>query len=469
MTQGNPSVEMESRPAKPHPGEKKLAWILAMVVAGFFASLIFHYELGVVLHMPYPLNTFLFRPHAQFTDFYDNFRVAKTTFAKDASDRVLTPGWGSTVLMLRAWLLYRICDPANVPPEARTLHAIVAASPFLAWGISEMFFLFAVFYFVRGTILEVSPDCLWAKILALTLCSYPVLFCLDRSNFETTVFVLLAASIFLYGKGRFLWSALLLGVVVAVKPYGVVFLALFLGDRKFKEIAISLGTAVLLTLGALLLLPGEASENLAMLRDSMAVYTTLYVQGNEGLYFGSSLYGLAKVWIYSTHFLLRGADAAAIAAFMRRFMSIYFLFAVAFFAAVAVLLCGFRMAFWKKIALLVCCMNMLPYICGDYRLIHLFIPMLLFLCEKQTEEGDKIFCALFGLLLIPKGFMHLVFDPVFAINPYEVSEGVVFNPLLMLALVLLIAFSVLRRPFASDTATWLLGFAGRSRGLEAPR
>jgi hypothetical protein len=188
----------------------------------------------------------------------------------------------------------------------------------------------------------------------LTLCSYPFLFCLDRSNVENTIFILLAASVFLYKEGYFCWSAVFLGGVLALKPYGVVFLALPFLDRRFKETAIVLGTAALLTAGALLALPGTPLQNIATLRDSMVAYHTVDVVGNDGMFFGSSLFGLAKVWIYLTHFS-HGVDYHAVLVFLNKFIHRYFRFALIAYGAVLVLVGGFRMEFWKKIALLVCC------------------------------------------------------------------------------------------------------------------
>lgn len=446
-----------------HPGSRKLGLILAVVIAGFFVSLAFHYYMGAVRHYPYPLNTFLFRPDDQFNDFYGNFRNGKTSFATAPADRVLNPGWGSTVIMLRAWLLYTVFYPED-PSELEDTGAMALRIP---WMVSELSFVAGLFYFTHKALRLVSQDCLWAKILALTLCSYPVLVCLDRTNFENTVFILLACFAYFYAERRFVWSALVLGAVIAVKPYGVVFLALPFVDRRFKDIAVSLGTAGALTLGALLMLPNGVSQNLAIMRASMAAYNAIYVQGNEGLYFGSSLYGLAKIWMYSTRFVLAGLDARGVYYFMGRVMSAYFFFSAASFAIVVALLCGFRMEYWKKVALLVCCMNLLPFICGDYRLIHFFIPMLLFLCEEERAWGDGIFSLLFALLLIPTGYMHFVFDPVFRVNPYEASDSVVLHPLLMLGLVFAIFFSVLRKPVASDTVVWLLGFFNRPVAAKA--
>lgn len=172
----------------------------------------------------------------------------------------------------------------------------------------------------------------------------------------------------------------------------------------------------------------------------MNAYVIENIQRNGGLYFGSSLFGLAKVWIYSTRVFLQGMDHHGALLFMPR----YFWFAAACYALAVLFLFMVRMALWKKVALLVCCMVLLPFVSPDCRLMLLFIPMLLFLLEKEKAGEDPLFCALFGLLLIPTGYLNFVFDPVFSVAPREVSDSVVIHPLLLLCLVSAILFSALR-------------------------
>jgi len=93
---------------------------------------------------------------------------------------------------------------------------------------------------------------------------------------------------------------------------------------------------------------------------------------------------------------------------------------------------------------------LLPYVSADYKLIHFFIPILLFVSYKtsdflkfdlkskkiflkRTTIFDYCFTILFGLLIIPKNYR-------FFKNLYD---GVFFDPVIMLLLLLLIAFSSL--------------------------
>ncbi len=470
----SPGEDPRASPAPQTPPERRLYLILAILVTGFFVSLFYHYEAAVVDREQYPYSTFLFTPDDQFMDFYNNFVALKAE-----GPLSVHVGWGSALGTLRARLLYQGFYPKHFKLTPKKMKLPSYKGPFLAWAISTAIFLAAITLFVRNTVASISPDFLWVKTLVLTLCSYPVLFCVDRSNFEESLFVWLAIAIFLYRQGSYFWSAAFVGAAIAAKPYTVVFLVLFLSDRRWKEMFAAIGVMGVVTLVALALLPGNTFTRLAALQKSMAEYNQLYVAGNYGLPFGDSLYGLAKVVIYKTHWFVSDTSDLALALLRRRLMIDYFRFAVVAFSGVSLLVLGVRMKLWQKVALLVSAMNLLPFVCADYRLIHLFIPLFLFLREEEPVWGDKFYCIVFALLLMPKGFLYFSFDPVFLMKPLEVSlsplrnpllcvsESVVLNPLLMLALSGGIAFAVLRRARASEAALWLLdAIKSRTRGQQ---
>jgi len=230
-----------------------------------------------------------------------------------------------------------------------------------------------------------------------------------------------------------------------------------------------------------LLLPGHALTRLGSLKDSMAGFNQFYVAGNYGLPFGDSLYGVAKIVIYKTHWFLKDLSDAGLASFRAKFMAYYFRFAVLAFSAVSVLLIGFRMKLWQKVALLVCAMNLLPFICADYRLIHLFIPLLLFLREEKPLRGERFYCAVFGLLLIPKAFAYFSFDPVFEMKPFEGFPGAGAESAALRCGVCggepapddcafrRDSVSVLRDAHASETAIWFFSLLKRVRpGARTP-
>jgi hypothetical protein len=79
--------------------------------------------------------------------------------------------------------------------------------------------------------------------------------------------------------------------------------------------------------------------------------------------------------------------------------------------------------FWKRVSLLVFMMLLLPQVTFDYKMIHLYIALMLFLNSHKQSQYDILYAILFGLLLIPKDY--------FLIKP-DISIAVFLNPLLML-------------------------------------
>lgn len=439
-TDGATSVAQSSGElAQRHPGSQRLCIVLTIVISGFLLSLLYHYEIAFCARQPYPLNTFLFRPESQFSDFYNNFPAAKNVYDFLGKQGNVITGMGSAALMVYALLLHFLFYPdATAPGLILTL----------------LLYLGGTLLLLHRTVHRISAESRGLKILILTFCTYPVLFCLDRANAETFIFLALAGAIFSYQKGRTMWAAGLIAVVIAVKPYAIVFLPLFIPDRKFKELFAAGGGAALLSLFCLWILPGPPALIMQYLRQSLTAYTQGYAFGNEGLYFGSSLWGLIKVIIFSMQWPL-AASPINVAAYMHRAMTLYFWGAALSFTAIAGLICLVRMRLWQKAALIVCCMNLLPFVCGDYRLMHLFIPLLLFLREEGPVPGNNYFAVLFGLMLIPTSYLHFDFHPAFGVKALEVSDSVVLHPLLMVALVAGVVAVVLRQPEASDFALWL--------------
>lgn len=82
-------------------------------------------------------------------------------------------------------------------------------------------------------------------------------------------------------------------------------------------------------------------------------------------------------------------------------------------------------------------MILTPYLMNDYKLIFLFIPIWLFVNAKEYSKFDVIYCALFGLLLIPKALILL--NHPLGIE-HEFSNSIIINPVLIMLFMGLIIF-----------------------------
>jgi hypothetical protein len=77
---------------------------------------------------------------------------------------------------------------------------------------------------------------------------------------------------------------------------------------------------------------------------------------------------------------------------------------------------------WEVLSLLSFSFLMLPLSSPDYRLIHLFLPIVAFIRCKKSDFHSLQIAAVAALLLVPKAFVYV---------DREISIGCVINPALM--------------------------------------
>jgi hypothetical protein len=93
---------------------------------------------------------------------------------------------------------------------------------------------------------------------------------------------------------------------------------------------------------------------------------------------------------------------------------------------------------WKRVAVLVLVMLLLPPLSADYKLLLLYVPLYLFVESDKPSRLDPAYLAVFGLLLVPKSYYYL--SSVFSESgaAHDISIAVPLNVLLLIALSLLI-------------------------------
>jgi hypothetical protein len=73
---------------------------------------------------------------------------------------------------------------------------------------------------------------------------------------------------------------------------------------------------------------------------------------------------------------------------------------------------------------------LLPYSTNDYRLVYLFVPLFMYIASAEKSPLDMPITILWGLLLIPKNYYHIVSD--------DANIGMIINPLLLVGLLVLL-------------------------------
>lgn len=385
---------------------EKTTLIATIVLVGFVFGVIFHYILGFYLHLKYPYNTFLFNPDIFVTDFTN-----LVIFSKDFAP-FKTPSIWVNYFPLAYIFLY----PFSL------INSLVSYLIFLPIFLSFWFYI---------NIKNLSCNDLTnlqniQNIFIICAISYPFLVLIDRGNFDMILLLLLAAFIYLFKSKKFFLSSLLLGVVNALKPFSLIFLFLFVFEKKWKELILSFGLSILLIIGGFLLLKGDFFQQVSTYIINIRLFNEVYVFNiNEGIQNCSSLFLALKFLLCkSTNLIPTYA-----------LVKIYFFINI--ISAVSVLFFAWReKIFWKKISLFFLYMLLIPYAIYDYKLIFLFIPIWLFVNAEETTRLDLIYSILFGLLLIPKRFLFLCGLKQFLCYPLSV----IINPLIMLIFMGLIIY-----------------------------
>lgn len=194
--------------------------------------------------------------------------------------------------------------------------------------------------------------------------SYPFIFLADRGNVDGLIFIILYFFLHYYKKKQAIISSILLAIAIAWKIVPAVFIVLFIADKRYKEGIISIVTAIILTIFSLSIFQGGMINNAVRWLNNLDLYNKIYAIGNEGLYFGHSLFGLMKTVM--SYFYLNDFKIIS------QMSTIYLICIITVFIAVVLHIIFLEKEFWKKVILLVISMCLLPPISGDYKLILFF-------------------------------------------------------------------------------------------------
>jgi hypothetical protein len=404
--------------------------ISTIIIIGFFLSVCFHYTAHFYFQRPYPYSTFLSWPTDHHTDYtrvadaaksWNPYRYRVAAFHGPHGDQFPNVHGGEVGNYLP--FTYIVALAFTVAP-----HGI-----FLFFGL---FLAGLAWYFVRrsgiGADPHIPPVAKVRLVFVLTLMSYPVLWEIDRGNFEGVTFLLMAAGAALIGRSKYSLAAIPLALAIAMKGYPAIFLALYLPDKKYREAAFAAVLSVAVCLAGFAVLHGGLVQNIQSLKTDLAFFLDYYVihgAGTAGTRMDCSLF--APVGLLNSN-----------PAFIRHALLYYNGFALVAGALLVWLIAARRMERWKLEYLLAAAGLLLPSISYDYKLLVLFIPLTSFLSSARRERTDAFYCASFGAMLIPKDYLFLG-SGVSIANGVSISS--LLEPLILLATVAVIVRDVLAR------------------------
>ncbi len=270
---------------------------------------------------------------------------------------------------------------------------------------------------------------------------------MDRGNFESLLFIFLLLFIFFYLKKRYAISAVILALAISTKLYPAILLVLFIPERKYREIALSLFTTVVITFMSLLFFKGGFLPNLSFLLEganfgSNSLFAQFTSITSNTVQRGVTLLTLIKIFYFETGIL---------PGFIKNhFLMIYMIVASMIGLFVLLYVIFLEKEMWKKVALLIFSMLLLPPISADYKLLYVFIPLFIFLNNKNSSRVDLLYLVLFGLMLIPKDYIF--FTAVISDargSPHDISISVVINIFILIGMSVVIMVTGARNWFSN--------------------
>lgn len=408
--------------------ENKINILALIILVGFAVGVVYHYILGFYFGMKAPFNSFVFPAYRAFCDF-----INILPYVKDFNPYQVVNPW-----IAYFPLCYIILFPFTLI-KSKIIAYLIFLSIFLSFFIPmNIKMLYSKAY---------SKLQNFQNIFIITFLSYPVLYALDKGNFDLFLFIILAGFVYSFKKEKYMASAVFLALHNAMKPFPILFLLLFLFKKKYKEFFLSIILTILLVIGGFMVLNGNFFDKIVVFIKATCFMDLYYYNyDNFGLDFTSSLFFPLK-WLFCK---IGNPPLLTTYTFIKCY-NLFFKIMVLFI----VFFTWREKVFWKQVTLLTSSMLLLPYLIYDHKLIFLFIPLWLFINSKEKSSFDLAYTILFALLFIPKDFIFI--NSVAFKNPMLllflaggndfiihhiywsfISLSVILNPIIMLALFTLI-------------------------------
>ena len=374
-----------------------LLYILVLSGLFFFAYITVSVR-AYVLHRPYPYNTLLYDPTVRFTDWTDCAK--RIQHFGEPNLLGANGGYGYPAATVYLFLLF-------VKFFHNSLHAYLFAA-LATFILSTLFFSVRVRRLTKDKLPQIA---IWLTLIM----GYPLLFLLDRGNIEVFLWLFVLLGVLAFIRNRPYTAAMLFAIAASMKIYPVLFLLLLLPKRQYKAAAFgAVAVGVLSFLAILGIGPDVRDTMQTMSNNAAAIKEVYFVRLNApSVRFDHSVFGGMKqaihLYLHSRHL-----DSAANPPRFEREMHIYGILAPLFFV---LLYLGRlrRMPILNQFMAITLCCLLLPYLSGEYTLVHVYLIWAAFLWFLLTDVRSglvplsgrraSLMMLCFALTIAPLSFM----------------------------------------------------------------
>lgn len=384
----------------------KINLLSTIIVIGFIFGVFYHYFLGAYLSVGKPYNSFVYPSNYALCDLFGIF-----PYLEHFNPYKKIVLWGA-YFPLTYLLMFPFIFIKN-----KVICYLLYSLPFI---------IYLTFMNIRAfTCKTLTGIQNFQNIFIITLASYPVLYILDKGNFDMYLFILFGLCVYAFKSEKYLSSAVLLGVMNAMKPFTVLFLLLFLKQKKYKEFFISIIVSTILVILGFLIFKGEFFHNIKNFLAIQNLFRTMYALSNiVAIGFSSSIFMPMKIVALSF---------SHSKTFIENFVMVYD-YLVLGFSMLTMFFIWREKSYWRQLTLLICNFILLPYCTYDYKLLFFLIPIWLFVNEEKEGKFDMAYVIIFSLLFIPKSII------INLVPEGWTSLSAIINPIIMVILCMLIIY-----------------------------
>ncbi len=389
--------------------DKNLLMLLSIVGIGMICSLLFHrsFTTNEATNM-YPYNTFLYNPSERFEDFYNIYKASVN----------MDPYSYEFPYFPFAFLLMRLFCFMNMD---------------MALMIFQLSFnAFWIIYIYNNFPNKGINKALATAVLGLF--SYPFWFVVDRANLEVWIFMSIAMFIYFYKLGKHIPAIIFLSIGIGLKLYPIIFLLLYITDKKYLHALYTLVASTIIAVGSMLCFNGTLAENYHKLSVVLTKFNDIYILGS----YSHNLQHNTSIWVplKLLYYAYQTSTGSFPPHYEQVFNSMYIPFVFTATLIVILMMLLFKMEFWQKVALLVLTSIVMQQSSYDYKLINIYIPLLLLLNTKQSPKFYTVYIVLYALLLIPKDYVIITQD---------LTIATIINPLLIISIMVMILIECIKR------------------------
>lgn len=384
---------------------QKVTILSSIILVGFVFGVIYHFILSHYFNYGTTYNSFLYPSSFAFCDLFSIL-----PYIKD-----FKPYQEITL-----WVVYFPLTYILMLPFAFIKNAILSYCIYISGFVAYLIFMNIKSFYCT----DLSKLQNFRNICIITVISYPFLYILDKGNFDMFLFIFFGLWAYAFKTEKYRLSAVLLGIINAIKPFTVMFLLLYLFKKNFKDFFLSTILTAMLVVGGFMFFQGGFVNQIKIFMANLESYRTVYTLGSDmRMGFNSSIFiPLKTILLYFSNDLF--------SSFLPVKIYDYICYVI---TAITMFFVWREKIFWKQLTLLICNFLLLPYMTYDYKLLFLFIPIWLFVNEKGKFKLDLAYIILFALLFIPKNI--IIFLPSINNNlNIWLSLSAIVNPIIMIIL-----------------------------------